>query len=320
MRRTWLPIVFLLWIFATPCSGQTNPADEVFPVDDLPRGKTIARDECSRLPYAVWVEHQYGSECIRYFPSPGIERAGQVNLFFHGDLLDDNFPIRSAYTDNNAKTLLAYAKRMEATHGFPFVYVGRPGTYGSSGRHAERRRPKEFYSMNAAVDAIKAKHGIGKVLLSGQSGGATIVGAILTLGRTDVLCAVGTSGGYAVLERVELRLRLLGKSRTATGKDSTGYSDFYDVIKYVSGIRPDPQRRIFVIGDPLDQMTPFSLQKKFADLVRAAGHEVQVVEARGTGSLHHGLRPVGLLAVGLCGRGVPTEELILKIHAAASPG
>jgi hypothetical protein len=107
--------------------------------------------------------------------------------------------------------------------------------------------------------------------------------------------------------------------RTAAGKDSTGYSDVYDVIKYVSGIRPDPQRRIFVIGDPLDQMTPFSLQKKFADLVRAAGHEIQVVEARGTGPLHHGLRPVGLLAVGLCGRGIPTEELILKIHSASLP-
>ena len=317
MKRAWLPIAALLCAFAAPCRSQTVAADEIFPANDLAAGKTIARDECSRLAYAVWVEHQYGSECIRYFPSPGVDRAGQANFFFHGDLLDGNFPIWAAYTDNNAKTLFAYAKRMEATHGLPFVYVARPGTYGSSGRHAERRRPKEFYSMNAAVDAIKAKHGIGKVLLSGQSGGATIVGAILTLGRTDVLCAVGTSGGYAVLERVELIMNRAG--RTAAGKDSTGYSDVYDVIKYVSGIRPDPQRRIFVIGDPLDQMTPFSLQKKFADLVRAAGHEIQVVEARGTGPLHHGLRPVGLLAVGLCGRGIPTEELILKIHSASLP-
>jgi pimeloyl-ACP methyl ester carboxylesterase len=318
MRAAWLSVALLACVLAAPCRGAAQPEDEVFPVDELPGGKTIAREECARLAHAVWVEHRYGAECIRYFPSPGIERAPQASFFFHGDLLDGNFPIRAAYTDNRSKVLLAWAKRMEATWGFAFVYVARPGTYGSSGRHAERRRPKEFYSMNAAIDAIKAKHGVGKVLLSGQSGGATIVGALLTLGRADVVCAVGTSGGYAVIERVDFIRRAAG-ARTGFGRDSTGYTDVYDVVEYVAGIQPDPQRRIFLIGDPLDQMTPFVLQKKFADRIRAAGHEVRLVEARATGSLHHSLRPVGLTAVGLCGQGATTEEIIRRIGASGPP-
>jgi pimeloyl-ACP methyl ester carboxylesterase len=310
--RVFRATAALLWIFASACLGQTRAADEVFPPSDVMWGKKITKDDCSLLREAVWVEHRYGSECIRYFPSPGIDQAGQANFFFHGDVADVAF-----YKDNKAGILLESAKRLEATYGFPFIYVGRPGAYGSSGYHAERRRPKEFYSLNAAVDAIKVKHGIGKVILSGQSGGATSVGALLTLGRTDVVCAVGTSGGYAVIERAEFARRRIG-ARSLPGVDSTGFRDAYDVINYVSGIQADPKRRIFIIGDLLDQTTPFSLQKKFADLVRAAGHEVQLVEAAAKGAQHHSLRPVGILAAGLCGQGVPTEELILKIRSHAS--
>lgn len=310
MRIVRTTVAALLWIFGPASLGQTEGADEVFPLSELLRGKKIAQEECLRIRTAVWVEHRYGSECIRYFPSPEIDQAGQANFFFHGDVAG-----ATAYKDNKAGILLESAKRLEATYGVPFIYVARPGAYGSSGYHPERRRPKEFYSLNAAVDAIKAKHGIGKVMLSGQSGGATAVGALLTLGRTDVVCAVGTSGGYAVMERAAL-VRPPG---SVSSGDTTGYSDAYDVIKYVSGIQRDVNRRIFIIGDPLDLVTPFSLQKKFAERIREAGHDVHLVEAKATGAQHHALRPVGLLAAGLCGRGTPTEELIEKVRAPAAP-
>ena len=124
--------------------------------------------------------------------------------------------------------------------------------------------------MNAAVDAIKAKHRIREVILAGQSGGATSVGALLTLGRTDVRCAAATSGGYDVIGRGNYvyQTRHLGRP----GCDTTLYCDAYHVIDFTGGVKPDPSRRIFIIGDPLDSATPFRFQKAFAEKLEQAGH------------------------------------------------
>lgn len=300
----------LFVVAAAGCRAQPIEQDEVFQPSDVTWGKTIRQDECARLPNTAWVEHKYGSECIRYYPSRAIDGAKEAIFFFHGDMPVGSAP--SAYP-NNAKGLMALAESRARTYRIPFIFVARPGTFGSSGRHAERRRPKEFYSMNAAVDSIKAKHNIDKVVLVGQSGGATTVGALLTLGRTDVSCAVGGSGGYAVFELAEVK-RWKAGSRSQRGMDSTGWSDSYDVIEYVREIKPDPRRRIFIVGDPKDRNTVFDLQKKFAERVRDAGHDVHLVEVRGTGPENHNVIDPALKLSSLCSAGVPTEDLIQRIQ------
>jgi hypothetical protein len=262
--------------------------DEVFPRKELVTGKVIDQTACAALQHAVWVAHKYGTECIRYYASSSVRGAKQAVFYFHGDRLDAAIPANSAYRDNSVRAQLSSAHRQAQRLGVPFVMVARPGAYGSSGKHSERRRPKEFHSLNAALDAIKARHGIESIVLAGHSGGAIAVAALLTLGRSDVSCVVGTSGDYAV-------------------------------IQHVGSIRPDPQRRIFVIGDPRDQQALFRQQRDFAERIGKAGHQVALVEAQGAGRTHHDLRQAALVASALCAKGVATERIIQAI-AELGPG
>jgi hypothetical protein len=302
-----------------PCSLRAQhdlTAEELavtFPPENIYGGIRISRQECERLKLAVWVEHRHGSECIRYYPGAKIQGAPRAVFFFHGDVLDGRTPLASASANNSVAAKLKEARNLSGANGVPFVLVARPGTFGSSGFHTERRLPKEFYSLNAAVDAIKAKHGIGEIILSGQSGGATTVGALLTLGRTDVACAVATSGGYDVMGRARYIFHTQGKGRP--GCDTTLHCAPYNVIDFTSRVAANPTRRIFIIGDPLDSNTPFSFQKAFAEKLQHAGHNVIVVEAKAEGSEHHRLAHMATRTAGWCNAGLSSEEIAEKIRA-----
>jgi hypothetical protein len=276
--RLTIAIAALLFLtgFASP------EQDEVFPREELITGKVIDRSACALMKHAVWVEHAHGTECIRYYASLDLQGAKQAVFYFHGDRLDGARPANSTYRDNSVRAQLRSANVQAKRFGVPFVMVARPGVYGSSGRHGERRHAKEFHSLNAALDAIKARHGIQSVVLTGQSGGGTVVGALLTLGREDVSCAVGTSGPY-------------------------------ETLAHVGAIHTDPRRRVFIIGDPRDQQTPFPQQREFAERVRRAGHSVTLVEAQAGGRAFHDLRSAAYLAAALCAKGAATDQIVKAV-------
>ena len=70
------------------------------------------------------------------------------------------------------------------------VHRRRPPRAHGVKRHASDRRMRdEGITMNAAVDALKERHGYARVALAGQSGGARIVAQLLVLGRRDIVCA-----------------------------------------------------------------------------------------------------------------------------------
>lgn len=291
---------------ASDADGNAAPR-QFFSEYQLIVGKTADREECAGTGHAVWVEHALGTECIRYYPSDGLDfrQAGSPRtaaLFFHGDRLAGKTPLAN-YGKASVESLTAEMQKLHREHGVPFIYVARPGVFGSSGDHAQRRRPKEFHSLNAAVDAIKARYGLDRVVLAGQSGGATSVAAILTLGRTDVKCAVPASGGYAVNELAEIKRFKAGQA-PRRGCDVTNYCDAYDVIEHIDGIAADPRRSIFLIGDPQDRNTVFELQQKFADAVRAAGHQLEIIEAEGKGPDRHSLSHVAYRVAGECAKGM----------------
>jgi len=68
------------------------------------------------------------------------------------------------------------------------------GLDGSSGYHTQRRTKLELMITNAAIEAIKARHGFTSINIFGQSGGGTLVGSAIPL-RYDINCAVPGSGG-----------------------------------------------------------------------------------------------------------------------------
>src|SRR5690606_14460854 len=106
-----------------------------------------------------------------------------------------------------------------------------------------------------------------------------------TRGRTDVSCAVLTSGAYALLERAEFLRRQNGHP-SRPGRDTTGLAHPYDPLAHVDGIAKDKDRLIMVIGSPEDRLTPFRFQKAFADAVAARGHRIRLIEQAAPPPLH----------------------------------
>jgi acetyl esterase/lipase len=162
--------------------------------------------------------------------------------------------------------------------------------------------------MNAAVDAIRARLGLDRIALAGQSGGATIAAALLTLGRSDVLCAAPASGGYDLAAMLDWHARRLGVEETHREKPAVMAGRF-NVMDRIVDIRPDAGRRIFVVGDAEDQVTPFAQQRRFAELLKAAGHHAELVEARGQGAERHGLSVTALRLAGMCAAGASDQDI-----------
>lgn len=308
----WLCMLKSSTLHAQTSLPDTAALNEPFSEVELQRGKKITESACRQLSNAVWVSHAYGTECIRYYPSGGLTQggadsldgAGSVHkiavLFFDGDHLNGTF-VLSNYGKITPQKLLDSAQRLYAQYKVPYIFVARPGLYGSSGEHRQRRRPKEFHSLNAAVDAIKARYGLEQVVFAGQSGGSAVAAALLTLGRTDVKCAVTGSGNYAVNELAYIKILKAG-GNPRRGCDGTGYCDAYDVIEHVDGIAQDPRRQIYMLGDPHDENTVFALQRKFFEKVQQAGHAVRLMEAEGRGPERHGLAYLTVKVAAACAR------------------
>jgi hypothetical protein len=289
--------------------------DEEFSNFELLGGKRTSKAQCEATADAVWVEHREGTECIRYFPSSSVKGAKAAAFYFHGERLQGHTIVGDDYKDNRASVLRAEAETDSKVNQVPYIYVARPGTYGSSGWHVERRRLKEYLSLNAAVDAIKARYGLERVYLGGHSGGAASVGAVLTLGRTDVDCAVASSGPFDALARARDKSAQGGQS--GNGCDMTGYCDTYNVTDHVDGIAPSTFRRIFVIGDPADSNTPFKYQQAFVEKLKAAGHDATLVEGQGRGAEHHSLGHLVKRTFGWCHAGFETGRIAELIHSDA---
>lgn len=297
-------VAFFFTSLATASEAFVPSSKEPFSVRELQTGLAISQEGCAAHVYAVWVEHAHGAECIRYYPSAGLgdgqNKPKSAVLFFHGDHLAGSSPLGN-YDKISPDSLTALMQKNYQAYGVPFILVARPGVYGSSGEHMQRRRAKEFHSLNAAVDAIKRRHGLEQAILAGQSGGSTVVAALLTLGRRDVPCAALASGNYDIVELAEIKRFKTGQ-RSRRGCDVTNYCDPYNVIDHVAGIASDPARIITLIGDPLDSNTVFHLQKKFADAVMAAGHRVDFLEAEGKGPDRHSLSHVAYRVAAECAK------------------
>jgi poly(3-hydroxybutyrate) depolymerase len=102
----------------------------------------------------------------------------------------------------------------------PFINMARPGVYGSSGDHQQRRREREVALIDAALDQLKTTFGWDCIDIAGQSGGGYLV-ATLIARRSDIRRAVIASGGVAIRMRNQEFVREI---------DATGYSDFIDPL------------------------------------------------------------------------------------------
>jgi hypothetical protein len=309
---------FLLAVSTIVGIVRDGRAGDEFQPSDVAHGLTTTEGACRSFPDAVWVVVDGRGDCIRFFLSGAKETNPVAVVFLHGDRLL-HFWKDHEFTELRELRVVGYDRaspmhiRQEveasaAAAQVPFVFLGRPGVYGSSGDHKERRRPREVQLVNGALDIIKARHAVGTYVLAGHSGGGHLVGALLSR-RSDISCAVIGAGVVAVEERIHA----LGWP-----KDATGYGDYVDPIKEVERVAPGTALRVFVIADPEDSIVPFATNRAYAEVLQRHGVSAHLARARGGGPDRHQLTRSAQTVAGWCARGLPTDEIISRLRQGLS--
>jgi pimeloyl-ACP methyl ester carboxylesterase len=184
----------------------------------------------------------------------------------------------------------------------PYLYLGRPGTYGSSGEYARRRTPREIDVISAALDAIKSRHGYTRLHLAGYSEGGHAAAALLAR-RTDLGCVVLASS----LVSVRSRLAEAGRDQ-----DVTGNKHPVDPVALVDQVIKRSDLRIIVVTDPDDVVISARSQTAYVRRASAASLPVQQIFAAATDSSAHDLWRAGLSVAADCAHGVRDDAIVFK--------
>jgi pimeloyl-ACP methyl ester carboxylesterase len=196
---------------------------EPFSGAELLRGKRITQAECAALPGAVWAAVDQQGECIRYYHSTAGGSRSEVVVFFSIEAASTNARGEVKPYDSYAKqTSAAMQERIAGwSRGLrmPYLYLARPGSYGSSGEYAKRRTPGEIDLISAALDAIKSRHGYTRLHLAGYSEGGHAAAALLAR-RGDLGCVVLASSLLSVRSRLAEAGSGPGRHRKQTSRRS----------------------------------------------------------------------------------------------------
>lgn len=275
------------------------------------RGVRATQAQCDAVPNGLWAADRDGGECLKYWAA-GMQTlpVRRVVVFFHGDVWVGAGKTSKGYLDATNDILQRVAGNWARQLEVPYVFIGRPGTHGSSGDHMQRRRSAESRLVSSALDALKARYGIEEFVIAGQSGGGHVTASLLTL-RSDIVCAVPTSAPSSP----QVRWKIRGWPR-----DSTGYADSYEPAEHLQKSRMHPALRVFVLGDPQDSNVVWPSQTILAERLKEIGVPTEVIEAQGTGPELHGLANSARNVAGWCARDVPTEEILLRSAKKAMKG
>lgn len=260
---------------------------------------------CESQPDRVFVQNSFGSECLAYFVTKGHEGKRDAVVVLDGDVSADNYLNPTGMQAGLAKSRAALQSWAD-TLKVRYVMISRVGVNGSSGNHGDRRKPRETHLMATAIDLLKARHGIDRIALAGQSGGSTISASLMSFGRRDVACVALASGAYDLVDLEHKRLVEQGRTISRSSLASV----MYDPASHVADIPADRSRRVFVIGDRTDTRTPFDQQTKYAEALKALGHHAVLISIEAVGDLDHGALPYALPTAGGCLRGSSDQQLI----------
>jgi dienelactone hydrolase len=294
---------------------ETPPdADEppLHAADTLTRGVAIDERQCKSLATALWVRVDGRGFCVRYWMSTAGGSKDEAMLYFHGDiggLTDGKIGLNDPSKRVTAAALQRDAHRWSRVYGGPFIALGRPGAFGSSGHHLrDRRTLTEVRVIAAAIDALKERHGFKRLHAVGQSGGGHTVAALLQT-RHDLGCAVITSGTVSV----KGHHRDMGKPMNAKVASS------YDPIDHVAAMQHQPGRRVILLSDPQDRVVPFRSQREFTERVKARGLPILHLTAAAGDERFHGLQSEGLRLAADCAKGVDDDTLVTRYQTKLAP-
>lgn len=282
-------------------------ADRFEPYEAL-HGSFSSPAHCAGVPGGFWIEVGGKGDCLRIH-SQGLSAADTptVLVYFSGDvLLKTKEGVRfvgSGYERQSPDLIGRDMARWSERAGIPAIFVARPGMFGSSGDHNQRRELREVKLVDGALDAIKQRYRISTFILAGQSGGGHIAASLLNR-RRDISAAVLSSALLSVREVTDH-----WNKRRAVQSDG---AVLYDPIDHLAGIRRDPRPLILVLSDPQDRIVPYPSQLTYVRRLQAAGFEPQHILLSAADKNHHALARHGRRAAELIARG----EQIGAIRAA----
>jgi pimeloyl-ACP methyl ester carboxylesterase len=286
--------------------GATLPSHgHVVSVADQLRGITMTETQCVALPQTVWVGVMSRNFCIRYYLSTAGGPGTRPAVFLQGDRLGrlnlktGEFSPGPRDKDIDTDDLARMAEGLSKQTASSAIYLARPGLDGSSGDHRIRHSTLEQSVINAALDAIKRRHGFEGFHLIGQSGGSTLVGGVLAL-RTDVGCAVIGSG----------RL-LYDKAPPASSDPGRQYFNVADAVPIIAQRRAT---RILLVTDPLDRKVPEQAQAAFVRMLRQAGGQAEQFLVQAVDDDRHGVTAYSRTAAAACMRGASSEDIAQRLE------
>lgn len=293
-------------------------AGERFDPYEALHGSFSSPAHCAAVPGGLWVETGGKGDCLRSY-AQGLSEVDnpKVLVYFSGDvLLKTKAGVRFVspiYERRSPDAIMRDLMRWSKQAGQPVVFLARPGMYGSSGDHNQRRELREVMLMEGALDAIKRRHRVSAFILAGQSGGGHIAAALLNR-RRDISAVALSSALLSVREVTE------HWDRRRTVKASN-FRALHDPIDYVSGIRTNPKPLIFVLSDREDRIVPYASQLAYVRRLQATGFEPQHVLLSAADKNRHALARHGQHAAALIARGeqVDTIRAALETLNALTP-
>jgi pimeloyl-ACP methyl ester carboxylesterase len=299
---------------AGAANGQSISTGEMFQGADVVHGITISRDRCRQFEVAetaVWVTIGGKGSCLRYY-AYGLRTGGNPLAagWLHGDVVASSHPTNA---DKHQKGLGVAAiidqeRRLSNLYHVPFVFLARPGAYGSAGYHPTTTSTKEEAELvTAQVAAITARYGIKAWVLGGHSGGGTMVGELIAR-RDDIRCAVISSGAPAHNAYLEAH-------DDASGISPSDLNAIADVAK----IPRTGALRVIVMGDPRDENVFFPVQALYYEALKSHGVNAALLPLeRGLPPEFHGLVSLAEAATGLCAEGRNLQDIEKALSAMPS--
>jgi hypothetical protein len=316
LRRTASATAVLA--MAAAAMGATAAGAEIIKKEDMLRGITTTRDRCAATPQTVWLNVDKQDFCVRYYLSIAGGEGTRPVVFLTGDhfttvsaktwqwipiskdknagvTYDPTNPTQhgDVNTDDLPRTADAFSKMAKTTA----IYLARIGIDGTSGNHVFRKTMLELHLMNAALDAIKQRHGFEGFHLAGQSGGSALVTALAAT-RRDISCAVSGSGP-------------LGRSYDIASKDPA--RTLVNPLEFVPSIVQNRSVRFFMVTDSTDRSVPAKQQTPFAEKLHRAGRDISQYFVAATDDYHHGVVGYTQLVTGGCVLGKSDADIATAV-------
>ncbi len=297
---------------------------DTFTGDGLATGAAASEAACHALGDGLWVVAAGRQECLRYAAAGLDAESGTALLYLPGDpagaayryrdgevsveLSGRQYELSPAATRHIAEALSA------GLRGMPVILLGRPGMHGSTGHHAQDRHSRmEVLLVNAALDALRSRHGVMRFAVVGFSSGGTIAANLLAQ-RDDIVCAALASAP----------LDLAAYYRAGDGGDpgmayyALRRAALADPMRNLAALRA--QAIVFVIGDPRDRSVPVVAWRAWVREARHRGVRVLDIETALPGAADesfHRSSSLALEAAAACAAGEAPERIQSALLAGA---